>query len=70
MTTIRYNEDKTVLDVPPIFSRSAPRSGLRTQAPLVPVFTITYGFLVNSNLVKAQEEPTGWFDLLYPRWKG
>ena len=36
----------------------------------VPIFTINYGFLVNTRLVKAGEEPKSWADLLDPKWKG
>ncbi len=36
----------------------------------VPIFTINYGFLVNSNLVKPGEEPKSWADLLDPKWRG
>lgn len=36
----------------------------------VPIFTINYGFLINSNLVKPGEEPNSWADLLEPKWRG
>jgi iron(III) transport system substrate-binding protein len=36
----------------------------------VPIFTINYGFLINKNLIKGDDEPTSWLDLLKPQWKG
>ncbi|MBI4319269.1 MAG: extracellular solute-binding protein [Chloroflexi bacterium] len=36
----------------------------------VPVAINTYGILVNTDLVKAGEEPKSWQDLLDPKWKG
>ncbi len=36
----------------------------------VPIFTINYGFLVNTRIVKPQDEPKSWTDLLDPKWKG
>jgi iron(III) transport system substrate-binding protein len=70
LTTIRYNEDKTVLDVPPVLDAAKEHTLFKTAAPIVPVMTITYGFLVNTNLVKPEDEPRGWYDLLDPKWKG
>lgn len=70
LTTIRYNEDKTVLDVPAVLRDALQRTSFHTAAPLIPVMTITYGFLVNTNLVKPEDEPKGWYDLLDPKWQG
>jgi len=36
----------------------------------VPIYVITYGILVNTDMVKPAEEPKSWKDLLHPRWKG
>jgi iron(III) transport system substrate-binding protein len=36
----------------------------------VPIFTINYGFLVNTRLVKPEDEPKKWADLLDPKWQG
>ncbi len=36
----------------------------------VPIFTLNYGFLINSALVPVGSEPKTWGDLLDPRWKG
>ena len=50
--------------------RLKPAFAGRASELQVPVFTINYGFLINSNLVKPQDEPRKWQDLLDPRWKG
>jgi iron(III) transport system substrate-binding protein len=36
----------------------------------IPIYVIRYGILVNTDLVKPDEEPKTWKDLLNPRWKG
>jgi iron(III) transport system substrate-binding protein len=35
-----------------------------------PIFTINYGFLVNTRLVKSEDEPRKWSDVLDPKWQG
>jgi iron(III) transport system substrate-binding protein len=51
-------------------------NGSRPVAPFavdefrIPIYVITYGILVNTDLVKPGEEPKTWHDLLDPRWKG
>lgn len=37
---------------------------------LVPVFAMSSGILVNTNLVPQDQEPKSWMDLLDPRWRG
>jgi iron(III) transport system substrate-binding protein len=36
----------------------------------VPVFILAYGVLVNTTLVKPEDEPKSWLDLADPKWKG
>ena len=36
----------------------------------VPVYVITWGLLINTEMVKPPEEPKSWQDLLAPRFKG
>jgi iron(III) transport system substrate-binding protein len=36
---------------------------------MAPIFTINYGFLINTNIVKPEDEPKSWLDLLDPKWK-
>ena len=35
-----------------------------------PIFTINYGFLVNTRLVRPEDEPRRWTDVLDPKWQG
>ena len=42
----------------------------RMNDTLAPIFTINYGFLVNSRMVKPEDEPKSFADLLDPKWKG
>ena len=51
-------------------ARLKPEFASRVTDVQVPVFTINYGFLVNTNIVGAGEEPKRWRDLLDPKWKG
>ncbi|MGE5819965.1 MAG: ABC transporter substrate-binding protein, partial [Deltaproteobacteria bacterium] len=37
---------------------------------LIPVYINIYGVLIHTALVKRDEEPKSWTDLLDPRWKG
>lgn len=51
-------------------SRLKPAFSARADELQVPIFTINYGILANTALVKPEEEPKSWNDLLHPRWKG
>jgi iron(III) transport system substrate-binding protein len=50
-------------------ARLKPAFAARATDLLVPIFTINYGFLVNTGLVKPGEEPKAWKDLLDPKWR-
>ena len=51
-------------------SRLKPDFASRADGMQAPIFTINYGFLVNTSLVKPGDEPKTWQDLLDPKWKG
>jgi len=70
LTNIRYNEDKTVADVPTILKGDLDRTSLKSNVSFVPQITITYGLMVNTSIVKPEDEPKGFYDLLDPKWKG
>ncbi len=36
----------------------------------IPVYTQAYGILMNTNMVKPEDAPKSWSDLLDPKWKG
>jgi iron(III) transport system substrate-binding protein len=54
----------------PGVARLKPEFRRRTDAYMAPIFTINYGILVNTRLVKQGDEPKGWLDLLDPKWQG
>ena len=54
----------------PNAARLKPEFASRVTELQTPIFTINYGFLVNTALVKPEEAPKKWHDLLDPRWKG
>lgn len=41
-----------------------------SDADRVPSYILPYGILINTDLVKPEEEPKSWKDLLNPKWKG
>jgi iron(III) transport system substrate-binding protein len=49
---------------------SRPVAPFQADGTRVPIYVIQYGILVNTDMVKASEEPKSWKDLLDPRWKG
>jgi iron(III) transport system substrate-binding protein len=48
------------------------RDALKSQADAdrTPSYILPYGILVNTDLVKPEDEPKSWTDLLNPKWKG
>ncbi len=54
----------------PNAARLKPAFASRADEMQTPIFTINYGMLVNTAMVKPAEEPKTWADLLDPRWKG
>ena len=69
LTNIRYNEDKTVADVAPLLHADRARTTLKSEVQFLLQITITYGLMVNTSMVKPEDEPRGFFDLLEPKWK-
>jgi len=47
-----------------------PVAPFKADGTRVPIYVITWGILVNTDMVKPAEEPKSWKDLLNPRWKG
>lgn len=45
-------------------------STFKADGTRVPVYVIAYDILVNTDMVKAADEPKSWKDLLDPKWKG
>jgi iron(III) transport system substrate-binding protein len=69
-TKLYDREDKTVAPLP----MTPARAGVKTQfilpVPMAAVMSIPYGILINTNLVKAADEPKSWADVADPKWKG
>ncbi len=70
LTNIRHGEDRTVADVAPPLQPDLARTSLKTRVQFLPQITITYGLMVNTAMVRPEDEPKGFFDLLDPKWKG
>ena len=72
ITSINLGEDKTI--VPhgglPDAANLTPGMAARANDKVVPIFTITYGFLYNSAMVTPEDAPNSWNDLLDPKWRG
>jgi iron(III) transport system substrate-binding protein len=54
----------------PNAKRLKPDFASRADDMQTPIFTINYGMLVNTSMVKPADEPKSWMDLLDPKWKG
>ena len=46
------------------------RSDFKLNGSLVPLQISSFGILINTSLVKPENEPKSWLDLLDPRWNG
>jgi iron(III) transport system substrate-binding protein len=47
-----------------------PVAPFKSDGTRVPIYVISYGILVNTEMVKPADEPRSWQDVLAPRWKG
>jgi iron(III) transport system substrate-binding protein len=54
----------------PDAAKLKPEFRARATPLYTPIFTINYGFLYNTRLVKPEDAPKSWADLLDPKWKG
>ena len=64
------DEDQSFAPIGDIPNRANLVDKFARSANLTPVHVQTYGILVNTKLVKPEDEPKSWKDLLNPRWKG
>jgi iron(III) transport system substrate-binding protein len=64
------NHSLQPLGLMPGLARLKPEFKRRADDFMAPIFTINYGILVNTRLVKPGDEPGGWQGLLDPKWKG
>jgi len=69
-TQIILNDDKALVELPSVPNASRVRAELKTKAQMLPTTLTPYGILVNTTLVKPEDEPKSWHDLTDPKWKG
>jgi iron(III) transport system substrate-binding protein len=73
VTSSIENNEKFIQPIPNFPNRSRLNAASKIDNPAgtqIPLYTINMGFLVNTRLVPAGEEPKSWADLLNPKWKG
>jgi iron(III) transport system substrate-binding protein len=69
-TTLQIAQDHVFDPYGPLPSLGHLKTEFKSDDIRLPVFAIVYGILVNSRLVKPEDEPKSWLDLADPRWKG
>jgi len=69
-TTLQIEQEHVFDSHGPLPSLGHLKPEFRADDIRVPVFAIVYGILANSRLVKVEDEPKSWLDLVDPRWKG
>ena len=62
--------DKYVQKFPAVPNAANLRKPFATTDFAVPAYLQAFGILVNTQLVKPEEQPKSWGDLLDPKWKG
>ena len=69
-TTLQIAQDHVFDPYGPLPSLGHLKPEFKSDDIRLPVFAIVYGILVNTRLVKSEDEPGSWLDLVDPRWKG
>lgn len=69
-TTLQIAQDHVFDPYGPLPSLGHLKPEFKSDDIRLPVFAIVYGILVNTRLVKPEDEPKSWLDLADPRWKG
>jgi iron(III) transport system substrate-binding protein len=69
-TTLQIAQDHVFDPYGPLPSLGLLKTEFKSDEIRLPVFAIVYGILVNTRLVKPEDEPKSWLDLVDPRWKG
>jgi iron(III) transport system substrate-binding protein len=69
-TTVISAEDKTIAPLPQVPNAANVRRELQTVQPILPMALQLSGFMINTSLIKPEEAPQSWQDLLNPKWKG
>ncbi len=66
----RFTAAGNTLPLPPIGAAADLIDGQPAESNQIGSFIGAYAILVNSNMVKPDDEPKSWLDLLDPKWKG
>lgn len=69
-TTVISAEDKTIAPLPQVPAAARLRPDLKTSQPILPIAVTMNGILANTSLVKPEDMPRRWADLVDPKWKG
>jgi iron(III) transport system substrate-binding protein len=69
-TTKLQLDDGTWQQHGPLPNRARLLPGFEADGYRIPIRIMTSGLLINTRLVKPQDEPKSWHDLLDPKWKG
>lgn len=69
-TTLQIAQDHVFDPYGPLPSLGHLKPEFKPDDIRLPVFAIVYGILVNSRLVKPEDEPKSWLELTDPKWKG
>ncbi|SMF72094.1 iron(III) transport system substrate-binding protein [Xaviernesmea oryzae] len=69
-TMLYDKEDKSVDPLPVTPNSQKINDRFKLKVPMASVMTIPYGIMVNTGLVKPEDEPKSWKDLADPKWQG
>ena len=69
-TTLQIAQDHVFEPYGPLPGLGHLKAEFKSDEMRLPVFAIVYGILVNTRLVKTEDEPRSWRDLADPKWKG
>ena len=69
-TTLQIAQDQVFDPHGPLPSLGHLKPEFKADDIRLPIFAIVYGILVNSRLIKPDDEPKSWLDLVDAKWKG
>lgn len=69
-TTLQISQDNVFDPYGVLPSLGHLKSDFKPDDIRLPAFAIVYGILVNTRLVKPEDEPKSWLDIADPKWKG
>lgn len=69
-TMLYDTQDKSVDPLPVTPNSGKINDRFKLKVPMASVMTIPYGIMINTGLVKPEDEPKSWKDLADPKWQG